>query len=142
MNSTSASSPSPPAGLILLVEDDGQLRALLAQFLSNAGYQVIEAASATHALEFFHQHSAEICLLLTDVVMPGLFGDQLAVRLQELKPDLKVILMSGNAMETLCTPFPLVERENFLWKPFLLADLKSAVAGQLASLGSEASLRH
>lgn len=118
-------------GSILLVDDDKFLLTSLAQSLAHAGYTVISADSGLEALDLFHLHHTAIGLVLTDVVMPGLFGDQLAIRLLKLKPSLKVILMTGNSIETLNTPFPLVRGRNFLMKPFLRADLLKAVASQI-----------
>lgn len=118
-------------GLILLVDDDAEVRAFIASSLRVLGYRICQAGSADEALAVFQKHSPEIELVLTDVVMPGLFGDQLAERLLEAKPTLKVILMSGNPVGSLETSMSLEPGYNFLQKPFLLQDLRDCVAQHL-----------
>lgn len=119
-------------GLILLVDDDAEVRAFIASSLRLLGYHLCQAGCAEEALAVFQKHSPEIEVVLTDVVMPGLFGDQLAERLIQLKPSLKVILMSGNPVGSLETSIPLEPGHNFLQKPFLLQDLCECVAQHLA----------
>jgi CheY-like chemotaxis protein len=118
-------------GHILLVEDDNAVRAFIAASLKAAGYRFYQAASGEEALQLFEQHSDDIDLLLTDVVMPGMFGDQLAMRIIELKPSIKIILMSGNTPQALETEIQLEPGVNFLQKPFLLQDLRECLAQHL-----------
>lgn len=89
------SSPRPAAGTetILLVEDEGAVRRLLAKVLRRAGYTVVEAASPAEAIESFAREGAD--LLLTDVVMPKMNGRQLANELARRAPGLRVVYMSG-----------------------------------------------
>ncbi len=90
--------PAEPAGgseTILLVEDEAMVRNLSARVLSGAGYNVLKVSSGPEALRLCQEYPDRIDLLLTDVVMPGMSGGQLAEKLTALRPDLKVLYMSG-----------------------------------------------
>ena len=119
--------PEPPAltsmrggnETILLVEDDAFLRASVRKALLQLGYRVLEAINGIEALEVWKQHREEIHLLLTDLVMPGgMTGKDLAERLLNENPKLKVIYTSGYSVNVVGRDFPLEEGVNFLAKPF------------------------
>jgi signal transduction histidine kinase/ActR/RegA family two-component response regulator len=80
---------------ILLVEDDDQLRAVAHGVLARSGYEVLQANGAGQALLLCEEHQRPIHLLLTDVVMPQMSGRQLGERLASLRPDMRVLYMSG-----------------------------------------------
>jgi CheY-like chemotaxis protein len=86
---------NPP--VILLVEDESIVREVTREVLKHAGYAVLESSNAKEALHLARQHAGRIDVLLTDVVMPGMNGADLACHLQSLQPDLITILMSGYA---------------------------------------------
>jgi nitrogen-specific signal transduction histidine kinase len=87
----------PGAGYetVLLVEDQDRVRAGLAEALRHGGYKVLAARHADEALKLSHEHEDRIHLLLTDMVMPGLGGDQLAEQILHSRPEIKVMFMSG-----------------------------------------------
>lgn len=93
------STPSQAADLpvILLVEDESIVREVTGAVLKHAGYEVLEAAGAKEALLLARQHAGRIDVLLTDVVMPGMNGAELACHLQSQQPDLITVFMSGYA---------------------------------------------
>ncbi len=124
---------SESQGYILLVDDDSGVRGFAAASLKISGYRLFLAASGEEALRIFESHAPEIDLVLSDVVMPGMFGDQLALRIQEIKPGIKIILMSGNDPGALETEFPLEHGVNFLQKPFLIEDLRRCVAQHMVA---------
>ena len=119
-----AAPPAPPAmrggpETILLVEDDIALRLSVRQALARLGYRILEAPTGVKALEVWSQNHDEIRLLLTDLIMPdGMTGKDLALRLSQENPALKVVYMSGYSAEVAGQDFPLHEGVNFLAKPF------------------------
>ncbi len=90
------SEPTPPGGeTILLVEDEPGVRKLVRQMLVQHGYQVLEAGSGPETLALVKRYSGRIDLLLTDVVMPEMNGRELAEQLRNVRPNLKVMYMTG-----------------------------------------------
>ncbi len=85
---------------ILVVEDEDRVRAAARTILTRHGYRVLEANGPTQGLDIGQGHEGTIDLLLTDVIMPGMNGIQLAHRLAEIRPGMKVLCMSGYADET------------------------------------------
>ena len=114
---------------VLVAEDEEAVRHLAVEALQRQGYRVIAAASGEAALEVARAHDGAIDLLLTDVVMPGLKGPELAARLRDLRPGLRVILMSGYAAEVV-TPLDLKDA-TLVSKPFSAAVLARAVRAAL-----------
>jgi two-component system cell cycle sensor histidine kinase/response regulator CckA len=108
---------------ILVVEDETSLRELARELLETNGYQVIEAERAEKAIQLVESSQTPIDLLLTDVVMPGMGGKQLATRLRELRPDLLVLYMSGYTDDVINNRGVLPDNTLFLHKPFTRATL-------------------
>lgn len=111
---------------ILLVEDEDAVRIFAAKALENKGYKVLSAASGEAALELFHSTPNPIDLVVSDVVMPQMDGPALARQLRALKPDIKIIFVSGYAEETLRKSIDTPD-VAFLPKPFSLKELAAAV---------------
>src|SRR5437867_6381693 len=80
---------------VLLVEDDEALRELIHEFLETSGYEVLVASDPAAALEDARRHEGAIHLLLTDISMPSMNGRELARRVKELRPEIRVLYMSG-----------------------------------------------
>jgi len=102
---------------VLLVEDEENVRRLLALILRRCGYQVLEAASGQEALEIFKFRAPEIHVVLTDMVMPQMSGRELGERLEALRPDTKIMYMSGYTDEVLRGAGALSAGMSFLPKP-------------------------
>jgi CheY-like chemotaxis protein len=103
---------------VLLAEDEAPVRAVARQTLERYGYRVLEAPSAEAALDVADRYSGPIHLLLTDVIMPGLSGRDLAVRLVALRPDVRVIYMSGYTDDAITRHGVLEPGFVFVQKPF------------------------
>ncbi|MEM1206800.1 MAG: ATP-binding protein [Acidobacteriota bacterium] len=112
---------------ILLVDDDGLVRKVVEEALAAAGYRVLVAENGASALELFDRRGAELDLLLTDVVMPGLSGVDLASALLDKDPDLRVLYMSGYNNERLLTDEVDRTEVSLLQKPFSEKDLLESV---------------
>ena len=108
---------------ILLAEDEEAVRRLAAMVLERNGYRVIEARDGTAALDAAAAHDGPIHLLLTDVIMPGLNGRQVADRFATIHPEARVLFMSGYAGEALSAQGVLDASVAFLAKPFVPAEL-------------------
>lgn len=113
---------------ILLVENEVALRELMRRFLEGSGYAVLNARDGDEALSVASAHSTPIDLLLTDVVMPGPDGVEVARRLRATRPDLAVAFMSGYSEHGTDGPGPESEwRDSLLPKPFMPHELLAHV---------------
>lgn len=112
---------------ILLVEDEASLRTLTRQFLQSLGYEVLAAANGEEALRTAAQYHGRIDLLLTDVVMPGMSGRDIARQLVPLRASLKVLFISGYVDDALAGEGVTHPEESFLEKPFSFEDLAQAI---------------
>jgi two-component system cell cycle sensor histidine kinase/response regulator CckA len=115
-----ADSPDSAGGseTILLVEDEIKLRALVCRILEPKGYRVLAAADGDAALGIVVSHAGPIDLLLTDVVMPGMSGRVLADRALKLRPDMRVLFMSGYTDDAIVHHGVLESGMQFIEKPF------------------------
>jgi len=136
-SSASAVEPAPPAttapppverATLLVVEDDHTLRRLTCRLLERQGYVVYPAESGVDAMRVWDEHGPEIDLLLTDMVMPdGVGGRELAARLRERSPALKVILTTGYSADIAGRELTLEAGQSFLPKPSPPHEILAAV---------------
>ena len=112
---------------VLLVEDEEVLRGLLAKFLRLYGYTVLETSHGGEALLTCEQHQGPIHLMVTDVVMPQMSGRELADRLTPLRPDMKILYISGYTEDALVQHGVADLSAAFLQKPFKPIDLARRV---------------
>jgi PAS domain S-box-containing protein len=116
---------------ILLVEDEGAVRALVTRVLQDLGYKVLASAHPEDALQIGERHSAPIDLLLTDVVLPGMNGRKVADNLAFLRPKMKVLYMSGYTDYAVARHGVLEANTTFLQKPFTPSSLARKVRAVL-----------
>ena len=129
-----AEDPEPPlqhgSETILLVEDEDVVRTLAQRVLERSGYTVLACADGAEALAVAAQHDRPIHLLLTDVVMPGLRGHEVAQRVSASRPEIKVLYMSGYADEALLGP-TAITHDVLIEKPFAVEHLSRRVRAAL-----------
>ena len=122
-----------PERTILVVEDEGDVRRLAVRVLIRAGYRVLEAADSSRAMEISTGYAGEIHMLLTDVVMPGLSGNELAERLHGDRPDMEVLYMSGYTGDLLRDRG--LQSDHLIEKPFTPKGLTEMVISLLGTVG-------
>jgi len=113
--------------IILLVEDNEQVREISQAILEQHGYRVLMAENGNEALEVLEKHEDQVDLLLTDVVMPGMNGRELFTKAAEKDPALKVLYMSGYTDSVIAHRGVLKEGVNFIQKPFTVQTLAAKV---------------
>ena len=116
---------------ILVVDDEAQVRTLARDILLGAGYRVLEAEDGEQALLVAEDHQGAIHILLTDIMMPGINGKELADRFIGARPDAKAIFMSGRAAEVISDAGVLIPVDAFLAKPFTVERLLNKVRERL-----------
>ena len=117
---------------LLFVEDEAGVREIICRAITRLGYHVLVAASGTEALTIWQEHRTVVRLLLTDMVMPGgMSGLELAIRLRQDCPELRVIYSSGYSPDLFAGKVELKEGLNYLVKPYSLVELGKTVRAAL-----------
>ena len=114
--------------LILLIDDEAPFRSVLKQVLSNAGYDVVEAANGAEGIKYFHEKPAD--MIITDIIMPEKEGIETIIELKKAYPDVKLIAMSGGGWYGTDIDFDMAKKlgAHTLNKPFALQELLDAVS--------------
>jgi two-component system, cell cycle sensor histidine kinase and response regulator CckA len=120
-DSGTESEPAPGSETILLVEDEPSLRSVLSGYMRERGYRLYEAGDAQEALDIARKNPID--LLLTDIVMPGISGPELAAEMAAARPQMRVVFMSGYAEHAALQDALLLPNALFLEKPFRLSGL-------------------
>ncbi len=129
-------SGSSGARTIMIVEDDPMVRSLILDILGEEGYLLLEAENAEACLRKATEHGGPIDLLLTDIIMPGMNGTQLADEIGAMHPGICVLFMSGYDRNMITESILLPENHHFLRKPFSARELASIVDSLVAPRGS------
>lgn len=122
-------------GRILAVDDEPALLHLFEQYLSRVGYEVEISSSAQNALESFASDPEKYALVLADVTMPGMSGEELLNDLLRLNPGIRVVLCSGYPFDLHGLPEGVQQQVRFLHKPFLPKTLLQTIEELLGSGG-------
>jgi PAS domain S-box-containing protein len=133
-----ATTISAPQGTetVLLVEDQDGIRELVGEFLRRKGYTVLRAVDGDEALRLAAEHHDEIDLLLTDILMPNIGGRELAKRLTQLRPQMRVLFMSGYPEHTSLGGEAMGPPAAVLQKPFSMDNLACKIRNVLAEADS------
>jgi len=123
--------PAREDGVVLLVEDEAPVRAFAARALKMRGYSVIEAANADEALKILEDGDLKVDVFVTDIIMPGKDGPTWVREALQMRPDVKVVFVSGYAEESLSKDQAKIPNSLFLPKPFSLSDLIVKVSEQM-----------
>jgi PAS domain S-box-containing protein len=118
---------------VLVVEDEPALRELTTRVLTGAGYTVLQAGTGAEAVALLERHPGTVDLLFTDVVMPGMTGRELAVRLASLRPAMRVLYTSGYTEDAILRYGVLDDASRFLTKPYTPAELRRRIREALDS---------
>ena len=134
-----APTSTPAAGgteTVLLVEDDGEVREVIVAMLEGLGYRVLMAGHGEQALEIAAHQTEPIDLLVTDVLMPGMTGPELAETLKPRHPELAVVFISGYAPDSVHLSGVSEHESDFLAKPFSASSLAAKVRSALDHRGA------
>jgi PAS domain S-box-containing protein len=139
-----AAAPARPAGsrnepegrTILLVDDEEDVRAVTAHMLERLGCSVLQAGDGCEGIEVFRAHAHLIDAVLVDLTLPRLSGDQVFQAIRDIRPDARVILMSGYSNEIATRGLDADRLAGFLRKPFSVADLRSTMGRALTANGT------
>jgi len=127
---------------VLLVEDDSAVRELAQDILRACGYQVLPVADPTHLRSVLQKHSGPIHILVTDVLMPGFNGREVADQVQRLYPEVKTLFMSGYAYQTMLGRGVLEPGCFFLQKPYTPSQLSEMVREVLDQVQARANVAY
>ena len=124
--------PQADTKTVLVVDDEPEIRKLVAAMIGQFGYQTLTADSGEHALTLYRHHNQPLALLVTDVVAPGMSGPMLADKLCELQPDLKVLYISGYDNTHVVQKYVVERGHALLAKPFTVDELRRKMGELLA----------
>ena len=123
-------------GLILVVDDEDSVCQLLRVGLARFGYTVLTATSGEEAIAIFTERAKDIDLLLTDLAMPGMNGEEIITQIRMTSPHLPTLIMSGYGRSSLSEELAKLDSVGFVQKPFLLTELAAAVRRTLHTAAS------
>jgi two-component system cell cycle sensor histidine kinase/response regulator CckA len=117
--------------VIMVVDDEPEIRKLVAAMAGQTGYTVITADSGEHALSLMKHQKSPLSLLITDVVQPGMSGPMLADKLTAIQPDLKVLYMSGYDNTMVVQKYVVEKGHALLTKPFTTSQFQAKLQSLL-----------
>ncbi|MFZ3047755.1 MAG: response regulator, partial [Desulfatirhabdiaceae bacterium] len=124
-------------GLILVVDDESMVRRMAQAMLMNFGFEVISAADGSEALKIFDEKQNDIRCVLLDLTMPGMDGWETLKRLRRIRPNVPVILVSGDDEARVMEDDHAERPQAFLHKPYQMADLKAALSHAVEDMSHE-----
>jgi signal transduction histidine kinase/CheY-like chemotaxis protein len=137
-NRSPAEAPAPPTaprshhGLVLVVDDEDDVAATAARMLSTLGFEVLLAADGIAGLELFREHAPRLQVVLLDLTMPRMSGEETLHAMRQVSGDVPIVLMSGYSEEDIASRFARNQPAGFLQKPFTHQELQALLAIVLA----------
>ncbi|HUZ16889.1 MAG TPA: response regulator, partial [Spirochaetia bacterium] len=128
-------------GTLLVVDDEVQVREVVARALTRAGYRVLEASGGRDAINAYREHQSEISLVVLDMIMPEMDGHETLVRLRQLNPDVSALFLTGYTNDTRLRELAEKGLAQVLEKPVDLRALSERVQ-ELLRLDRESGLKH
>jgi len=127
--------PHKGSGLktILIVDDEEFIRELLGEIIAAEGFKVLEAASGPQAINIFEQQSANINLVLLDVILPDMDGREVYFKLKSIRPDVKIVIISGYSQTTVRQDLVEAGVEGYITKPFEINQVQHLIQSILDS---------
>jgi CheY-like chemotaxis protein len=119
-------------GTVLVVDDDPNVRAVTSRMVEASGFEVLQAVDGRHAVEVFREKKESISAVVLDLTMPNLNGDEAFEQMQEIQPDVKVLLVSGFSESSKSSRLINKGLSAFLQKPFKPEELKQQLRSMLA----------
>ena len=132
---TSQGAPARGSGTVLVVEDEAEVRAFAASALASYGYRVLEAADGHDALALLDRHTTPVHVLLTDVVLPGMNGRELADRIRASRPEIAVVYTSGHTDDVIAHRGVLDHDVAYLPKPYTAEEVAAKIRETLKGAG-------
>lgn len=116
---------------VFVIDDEEIIRDMTTDMLTDMGYNVITAADGQAALTTFKCSHQDIDVVLLDMILPGMTGEEIFGKLQQIKPDIKVIFSSGFSLEEVPQQLFVHETTDFIEKPYRIGDLLDKISGML-----------
>jgi CheY-like chemotaxis protein len=126
--------PSQPLhGTVLVVEDEDHLRRAIVKMLRKSGFQVLEAADGSSAVDLVRASQVGIDAILLDMTIPGASSHEVVAEAANIRPDIRVVLTSAYSQETIEGPIGAPQIRSFLRKPYRFADLLETLQSSLSA---------
>jgi DNA-binding NtrC family response regulator len=120
-------------GVVLVVEDEGDLRQPVVKMLRKTGFEVFEAGDGTAAIDLLHSVGSKIDVILLDMTLPGASSCEIVAEATTAKPTIKVILTSAYSQQMLASAMSAPQIQGFIRKPFQLGDLLKTLRRSMTS---------
>lgn len=128
----SSMEPWTGSGTVLVVDDEPAVRRTVSRMMELMGFSALQAADGQQGIDLFREHAADIALVMLDLTMPHLDGEQTFGELRRIQPDVRVVLMSGYSQPESVARFAGQGLAGFVQKPFSLDTLRESVHHVLA----------
>ncbi|MCP4149266.1 MAG: response regulator [bacterium] len=124
---------SSSPGLVLLIDDEEVIREIGVEMVNTIGMECIAAETGEEGIKLYEENKEDICLVILDIELPGICGNEVFVLLEKLNPDVKVLFVSGYTKKYIENKFFQRELEHFMAKPFQLNLLTEEISTLLNS---------